>query len=134
MSTHLSQASHLLEDQARVTQRTMLESLKRHRDLLVSTQELLQRRDQSRDGNTVEMLKKRISANEAKLKTLKTSAATAAAATTGDSSSVGLYDAQIEKFTNNINSVCMVYLLHCMHVHIFFRRNINIPDIFAIMC
>ncbi|KAF9365928.1 Sorting nexin mvp1 [Mortierella sp. NVP85] len=104
MSTHLSQASHLLEDQARVTQRTMLESLKRHRDLLVSTQELLQRRDQSRDGNTVEMLKKRITANEAKLKTLKTSAATAAAATTGDSSSVGLYDTQIEKVTNNINS------------------------------
>ncbi|KAG0217548.1 Sorting nexin mvp1 [Mortierella sp. GBA43] len=103
ISTHIAQASHLLDDQARVTQRDMIENLKRHRDLLVSMQELMQRRDQSRDGNTIEMLKKRIVTNETKLKALKNSAETAAAAST-DSSSASVYGPQIEKITNNINS------------------------------
>ncbi|KAF9101153.1 Sorting nexin mvp1 [Mortierella sp. AM989] len=107
VSSHFNQASGLLEDEARSTQRVMVESLKRHRDLLISVQELLQRRDQSREGNVAETLKKRITSNEAKLKTLKTSAATATAASSASRSredSVGLYDAQIEKVTNNINS------------------------------
>ncbi|KAG0370067.1 Sorting nexin mvp1 [Gamsiella multidivaricata] len=109
ISSHINQTSHLLEDQARTTHRAMVENLKRHRDLLVSTQELLQRRDRSREGNAAEMLKKRIASNEAKLKTLRNSAASAAGASGngaagGDSSSAGVYDAQIEKITNNINS------------------------------
>ncbi|KAF8915303.1 Sorting nexin mvp1, partial [Dissophora ornata] len=105
ISTHFNQTSHLLEEQAKSTHRVLVENLKRHRDLLVSVQELMQRRDQSREGNVAEMLKKRIASNEAKLKTLRASAATAAAAAGGgDRSSVGLYDSQIEKVTNNINS------------------------------
>ncbi|KAF8969779.1 Sorting nexin mvp1 [Entomortierella lignicola] len=105
IGTRFNLASGLLEEQARSTQHGMVESLKRHRDLLVSVQELLQRRDHSREGNTAEMLKKRIASNEAKLNTLKTSAANAAAASSSPGSSgdsVGLYDAQIEKVANNI--------------------------------
>ncbi|KAF9996555.1 Sorting nexin mvp1 [Entomortierella chlamydospora] len=109
VSSHFNQASGLLEEEARETQRGMVEALKRHRDLLISVQELLQRRDQSREGNVAEMLKKRIASNEAKLNTLKTSAANAAAAAasnsgSGSRDSIGLYDAQIEKVKNNIES------------------------------
>ncbi|KAF9988229.1 sorting nexin, partial [Modicella reniformis] len=104
ISSHFTQTSQLLDEQARVSQREMIEGLKRHRDLLVSVQELMQRRDLSREGSIAEMMKKRIVSNEAKLKALKTSAETAANAATADSSSAGLYDAQIEKVTNNITS------------------------------
>ncbi|KAG0199650.1 Sorting nexin mvp1 [Mortierella sp. GBA30] len=108
IGSHFNRASGLVEEQARATQRGMVESLKRHRDLLVSVKELLLRRDQSREGNVAEMLKKRIASNETKLKALRTSAATAAAAaansTSGDSSGAGIYDVQIEKTINNINS------------------------------
>ncbi|KAG0317639.1 Sorting nexin mvp1 [Dissophora globulifera] len=105
ISMHINQTSHMLEEQAKNTHRVMVESLKRHRDLLVSMQELMQRRDQSREGSVAEMLKKRIASNEAKLKTLKASAATAAAnaanAGSGDGSQ---YDEKIEKVSNNIIS------------------------------
>ncbi|KAI1311061.1 Sorting nexin mvp1 [Mortierella claussenii] len=116
ISSHFSQASGLLEVQARATQQGMVESLKRHRDLLVSVQELMQRRDHSREGNVAEMLKKRIATNETRLKALETSAAnaiqaaqaTASAAGGGGAAAVGdaagVYDAQIEKVTNNINT------------------------------
>ncbi len=109
ISAHFNKTSNLVEDQARATQTGMVESLKRHRDLLVSVKELLQRRDQSREGNVAEMLKKRIANNETKLKALRASASTAAAAATNSASSdgtaAGIYDAQIEKVVNNIQSV-----------------------------
>ncbi|KAG9327731.1 hypothetical protein KVV02_000177 [Mortierella alpina] len=110
ISAHFNKTANLVEDQARATQTGMVESLKRHRDLLVSVKELLQRRDQSREGNVAEMLKKRIANNETKLKALRASAATAAAAAasansaSGDSTAAGIYDAQIEKVVNNIHS------------------------------
>ncbi|KAF9911933.1 Sorting nexin mvp1 [Lobosporangium transversale] len=112
IGSHFSQTSGLLEEQAHATQRGMVENLKRHRDLLVSVQELLQRRDYSKEGSLSEVLRKRIASNENKLKSLKNSAETAAAATPNSGSgspsavgdSVGLYDAQIERVTNNINS------------------------------
>ncbi|KAF9160112.1 Sorting nexin mvp1 [Mortierella sp. AD011] len=103
IGTHISQVSNFLDEQAKATQRGMVEDLKRHRDLLVSVKELLQRRDRLREAGTIETLEKRIAANEAKLKTLTTSAAAAAA---GDSSAgePGTYDAQIERITNHCNS------------------------------
>ncbi|KAF9912184.1 Sorting nexin mvp1 [Linnemannia zychae] len=112
IGSHFSQASALMDHQARSAQQGMVESLKRHRDLLISVRELFQRRDRIREGNMSEMLKKRIASNEAKLKTLRTSAANANGAggaadggvSGSDSASIGLYDAQIEKVTNNINS------------------------------
>lgn len=70
-----------------------------------------------------EILKKRIASNEAKLKTLRTSATNASGGgatgnaegggggggvTGSNSASIGLYDAQIEKVTNNINSVSFI--------------------------
>ncbi|KAF9123132.1 Sorting nexin mvp1 [Mortierella sp. 14UC] len=115
IGSHFSQASTLMDLQARSAQQGMVESLKRHRDLLISVRELFQRRDRIREGNMSEMLKKRIASNEAKLKTLRASATNASGAggagaadggVSGSSSaSIGLYDAQIEKVTNNINSV-----------------------------
>ncbi|KAG0376091.1 sorting nexin [Mortierella sp. AD032] len=113
IGSHFSQASTLMDIQARSAQQGMVESLKRHRDLLISVRELFQRRDRIREGNMSEMLKKRITSNEAKLKTLRTSAANASNGASGaadggvtgsSSASIGLYDAQIEKVTNNINS------------------------------
>ncbi|OAQ30072.1 hypothetical protein K457DRAFT_1831794 [Linnemannia elongata AG-77] len=122
IGTHFSQASTLMEVQARAAQQGMVESLKRHRDLLISVRELFQRRDRIREGNMAEMLKKRIASNEAKLKTLRTSATNAAGGSGGggaavgngegggggvtgsNSASIGLYDEKIEKITNNINS------------------------------
>ncbi|ORZ17446.1 hypothetical protein BCR41DRAFT_304804 [Lobosporangium transversale] len=92
IGSHFSQTSGLLEEQAHATQRGMVENLKRHRDLLVSVQELLQRRDYSKEGSLSEVLRKRIASNENKLNP----------SAVGDS--VGLYDAQIERVTNNINS------------------------------
>jgi len=106
----------VLEEQAKAMQRGMVEDLKRHRDLLVSVGELLERRDRSREGTMVGILQKRITSNEAKLRGLKASAAAAAsaavaaaraegsvsAANLGDP---GAYEAQTEKVTNNIHSV-----------------------------
>ena len=113
ISAHFNKTANLVEDQARATQTGMVESLKRHRDLLVSVKELLQRRDQSREGNVAEMLKKRIANNETKLKALRASASTAATAAaansaSGDSGAAGIYDAQIEKVVNNIHSVSLI--------------------------
>ncbi|KAF9431543.1 Sorting nexin mvp1 [Entomortierella beljakovae] len=103
IGSHLSQTSNVLEEQAKATQRGVVEDLKRHRDLLVSVMELVQRRDRLRESGVVENLKKRISTNETKLKTLTTSAAAAAA---GDpvAGEPGSYDEKIEKVTFNINS------------------------------
>ncbi|KAF9951868.1 Sorting nexin mvp1 [Mortierella alpina] len=115
IGSHICQASNVLEEQAKAMQRGMVEDLKRHRDLLVSVGELLERRDRSREGTMVGILQKRITSNEAKLRGLKASAAAAAsaavtaaraeggvsAANLGDP---GAYDAQIEKVTNNIHS------------------------------
>ena len=110
IGTHLQQTGNLLEHESRDTRQGMVESLKRHRDLLVSLKELLLRRDHARDtGNITEVLKRRVTANEAKLKTLRASAVTAATAATSNNAdpaaAAGLYDAQIEKVLHNIHSV-----------------------------
>lgn len=110
----MGQASSVLEVQARATQRGIVEDLKRHRDLLVSVMELLQRRERAREGGLVEMLKKRITNQEQKLTHLRTTAAaTAAAAARTEGAGEGgygggdpgIYDAQIEKLVQNIQSV-----------------------------
>ncbi|KAG0301136.1 sorting nexin [Linnemannia gamsii] len=113
IGSHMGQASSVLEVQARATQRGIVEDLKRHRDLLVSVMELLQRRERAREGGLVEMLKKRITNQEQKLTHLRTTAAaTAAAAARTEGAGEGgygggdpgIYDAQIEKLVQNIQS------------------------------
>ncbi|KAF9332127.1 Sorting nexin mvp1 [Podila minutissima] len=115
ISTKITQASHLTEENALATQQGVVENLKRHRDLLVSVRELLQRRDHSREGGLAETLKKRIASNETKLKAARAavSAAITAAANAASGAPVSVpaessaaisYEAQIEKLTHNIIS------------------------------
>ncbi|KAI9232334.1 MAG: hypothetical protein BYD32DRAFT_428647 [Podila humilis] len=113
ISTKITQASHLTEENAAATQQGVVENLKRHRDLLVSVKELLQRRDHSREGGLAETLKKRIASNETKLKAARASvsaAITAAANAASGAPSSGSaeppstfsYEVQIEKLTHSI--------------------------------
>ncbi|KAG0302139.1 Sorting nexin mvp1 [Dissophora globulifera] len=107
IASHFGQASFALEEQGKAIQREMVEDLKRHRDLLVSVKELLQRHDRSREAGTIEALQKRISNNMAKLDTLKEAAMAAASAAgaandTNSALDYGAHDMQIEKITNNI--------------------------------
>ncbi|KAG0263311.1 Sorting nexin mvp1 [Linnemannia exigua] len=113
IGSHMGQASNLLEEQARATQRGIVEDLKRHRDLLVSVMELMQRRERAREGGLVEMLKKRIANQEQKLTHLRTTAAaTAAGAARAEGAGnggyggdePGIYDTQIEKLVLSIQS------------------------------
>ncbi|KAG0056308.1 Sorting nexin mvp1 [Gryganskiella cystojenkinii] len=109
IGTHLQQTGSLLEHESRDIRQGMVESLKRHRDLLVSVKELLLRRDYARDsGNITEVLKKRVTANETRLKSLRASATTAATAATSNNAdpvaATAIYDAQIEKVLHNIHS------------------------------
>ncbi|KAK5821463.1 hypothetical protein F5H01DRAFT_337215 [Linnemannia elongata] len=113
IGSHMGQASNVLEEQARATQRGVVEDLKRHRDLLVSVMELMQRRERAKESGLVETLKKRITNQEQKLTHLRTTAAATAAAAAraegaGDGgyggSEPGIYDAQIEKLVQNIQS------------------------------
>ncbi|KAF9578816.1 sorting nexin [Lunasporangiospora selenospora] len=116
ISVHLTTVSNILDEQARATQRGMVESLKRHRDLLVSVSEMLHRRDQSRskEGSVAEMLKKRIVTNEAKLKSLRAASASSTAESNsgsgvGSAAAVGVsgnnsHDGQIERVANSIDS------------------------------
>ncbi|KAF9206264.1 sorting nexin [Podila verticillata] len=73
IGSHISQTSLLLEEQGIAIQRGMVEDLKRHRDLLVSLMELLQRRDRNNFFSLTEALKKRIESNEIKLKNAQVS-------------------------------------------------------------
>ncbi|KAF9545475.1 Sorting nexin mvp1 [Mortierella hygrophila] len=113
VGSHIGQASNALEEQARATQRGVVEDLKRHRDLLASVMELMQRRERARESGLVETLKKRITNQEQKLAHLRTTAAATAAAAAraegaGDGGygggEAGMYDAQIEKLVQNIQS------------------------------
>ncbi|KAG9069558.1 sorting nexin [Linnemannia hyalina] len=115
VGSHIGQASNALEEQARATQRGVVEDLKRHRDLLVSVMELMQRRERAKESGLVEMLKKRITNQEQKLTHLRTTAAATAAAAAaaraegaGDGGygggEPGIYDAQIEKLVQGIQS------------------------------
>ncbi|KAF9924536.1 Sorting nexin mvp1 [Linnemannia zychae] len=113
IGSHMGQASNVLESQAQMIQRGIVEDLKRHRDLLVSVMELLQRRELSREGGLVEMLKKRIASQEQKLTHLRTTAAaTAAGAARSENgqegghtgADLGIYDAQIEQLVQNIQT------------------------------
>ncbi|KAG0319775.1 Sorting nexin mvp1 [Dissophora globulifera] len=107
IASHFGQASFALEEQGKAIQREMVEDLKRHRDLLVSVKELLQRHDRSREAGTIEALQKRISNNMTKLDTLKEAAMAAASAAgaandTNSALDYGAHDMQIEKITNNL--------------------------------
>ncbi|KAF8944069.1 Sorting nexin mvp1 [Haplosporangium gracile] len=113
IGSHMGQASNVLEEQAKATQRGIVEDLKRHRDLLVSVMELMQRRERAKGDGLVETLKKRITNQEQKLTHLRTTAAataTAAASAEGGGDGgygggePGIYDAQIEKLVQNIQS------------------------------
>ncbi|KAF9097350.1 Sorting nexin mvp1 [Mortierella sp. GBA35] len=114
IGSHIGQASNVMEEHARAAQRGIVEDLKCHRDLLVSVKELLQRCDRSKERGLVEMLKKRIANQEQKLTHLRTTAAATAAAAAraegggdgsgGGGAEPGIYDAQIEKLVQNIQS------------------------------
>ncbi|KAF9577655.1 sorting nexin, partial [Lunasporangiospora selenospora] len=106
IGTHMGQASNVLEEQSKATQRGMVEELKRHRDLSISFMELLQRRDRSREGGLIESLQRRIKANEEKLAVVKTNASNAVAAAaaareagTEASNDFDVYDSQLERLT-----------------------------------
>ncbi|KAG0017463.1 Sorting nexin mvp1 [Podila clonocystis] len=97
IGSHISQSSLLLEEQGNAIQRGMVEDLKRHRDLLVSLMELLQRRDRNNFFSLTQTLKKRIEANEIKLKNARTSV------TSGPPDvDPGQFESMIEKLTASI--------------------------------
>ncbi|KAK3821589.1 MAG: hypothetical protein J3Q66DRAFT_333700 [Benniella sp.] len=103
IGSHMNKTSNILEDQAKVLQRGMIEDLKRHRDLQVSLIELLQRCERAREATMIETLQKRIAGNETKLKSLEASVAAAIASSgdeePGDSRAL---DASMEKIKTNI--------------------------------
>ncbi|KAG0025775.1 Sorting nexin mvp1 [Podila clonocystis] len=97
IGSHISQSSLLLEEQGIAIQRGMVEDLKRHRDLLVSLMELLQRRDRNNFFSLTQTLKKRIEANEIKLKNAQ------ASVTSGPPDvDPGQFESIIEKLTASI--------------------------------
>ncbi|KAF9373014.1 Sorting nexin mvp1 [Podila verticillata] len=97
IGTHISQTSLLLEEQGIAIQRGMVEDLKRHRDLLVSLMELLQRRDRNNFFFLTETLKKRIESNEIKLKNAQESV------TSGPPDvDPGQFESLIEKLTMSV--------------------------------
>ncbi|CAO3674287.1 unnamed protein product [Umbelopsis ramanniana] len=66
VSTHIMKASTILEDKSVAATNGILENLKRHRDLLVSFKELLERKDRLA-VNQIDALNKRISTNQTKV-------------------------------------------------------------------
>jgi hypothetical protein len=102
----MNKTSNILEDQAKVLQRGMIEDLKRHRDLQVSLIELLQRCERAKEATMIETLQKRLASNETKLKSLEASVAAAIASSgdeeAGDSRAL---DASMEKIKTNIATV-----------------------------
>lgn len=78
----------------------MVEDLKRHRDLLVSLMELLQRRDRNNFFFLTQTLKKRIESNEIKLKNAQ------ASVTSGPPDvNPGQFESMIEKLAASIAAV-----------------------------
>lgn len=78
----------------------MVEDLKRHRDLLVSLMELLQRRDRNNYFSLTQTLKKRIESNEIKLRS------TQASVTSGPPDvDPGQFESMVEKLTASIAAV-----------------------------
>ncbi|KAF9323143.1 sorting nexin [Podila minutissima] len=73
IGSHTSQSSLLLEEQGIAIQQGVVEDLKRHRDLLVSLLELLQRRDRNNFFFLSQTLTKRIESNDIKLKNAQAS-------------------------------------------------------------
>ncbi|KAG0095260.1 Sorting nexin mvp1 [Podila epicladia] len=99
IGSHINQSSLLLEEQGIAIQRGMVEDLKRHRDLLVSLMELLQRRDRNNFFFLTQTLKKRIESNEIKLKNAQTSV------TSGPPDvNPGQFESMIEKLTASIDA------------------------------
>ncbi|KAF9313360.1 sorting nexin [Podila horticola] len=97
IGSHISQTSILLEEHGIAIQRGMVEDLKRHRDLLVSLMELLQRRDRNNYFSLTQTLKKRIESNEIKLRS------TQASVTSGPPDvDPGQFESMVEKLTASI--------------------------------
>ncbi|KEZ45258.1 hypothetical protein SAPIO_CDS2046 [Scedosporium apiospermum] len=70
MGKHLRTGQSLLEDESRAWEAGVLEDLKRQRDGLMSMRDMFDRRDRL-DRDNIPYLEKRITANEAKLATLR---------------------------------------------------------------
>ncbi|CAG8461226.1 8995_t:CDS:10 [Diversispora eburnea] len=70
IATHFQKTSTIMEEAATATLETVLENLKRHRDLLVSFKETFERKNKLND-DSIETLNNRIKANQAKLAPLK---------------------------------------------------------------
>ncbi|GAB5588904.1 Sorting nexin mvp1 [Umbelopsis nana] len=66
VSTHIMKASTILEDKSAAATNGILENLKRHRDLLVSFKELLERKEKLA-VNQIDALNKRINFNQTKV-------------------------------------------------------------------
>ncbi|KAG0230323.1 hypothetical protein B0O80DRAFT_441321 [Mortierella sp. GBAus27b] len=103
IGSHMNKTSSILEDQAKALQRGMAEDLKRHRDLLVSLVELLQRRERAREPRTIDNLQKRIGTSETKLQGLQTSATAAAGGDEG-AGDLKTLEVSIEKLKASIAS------------------------------
>ncbi|GJJ72379.1 sorting nexin-8 [Entomortierella parvispora] len=106
IGSHLGHASNIMESQAKATQQGIVEDLKRHRDLLVSVMQLLQRHEFSRQDSRTEMVHRRLAANDAKLKALKSVSTAAASAPPGSANSDNQIEneAQIESIANAIQA------------------------------
>ncbi|KAF9995707.1 Sorting nexin mvp1 [Modicella reniformis] len=108
IGSHMNKTSSILEEQAKSLQRSMVEDLKRLRDLQISLMELLQRYERSREAGIIETLRKRITANETKLKAVQASAVAAAAAAAAggnqDAGDLSAFESQIEKVGASIAS------------------------------
>lgn len=107
IGSHIGNASNMMESQAKATQEGIVEDLKRHRDLLVSLMQLLQRHEYSRQDARAEMVYRRLAANDAKLKALKAVPTSGASATSGSAINENPNDneALIETITSAIQAV-----------------------------
>lgn len=106
IGSHISQTSLLLEEQGIEIQRGIVEDLKRHRDLLVSLMELLQRRDRNNFFSLTETLKMRIESNEIRLKNAQ------ASVTSGPPDvDPGQFESLIETLTTSIAAVSVYFCL-----------------------
>ncbi|KAL1925654.1 uncharacterized protein VTP21DRAFT_537 [Calcarisporiella thermophila] len=70
ISAHMQRGGSILEDQTRAAYDGILESLKRHRDLLVSLRNLFERKDRL-GVDTIDTLQKRIQHNQNKLDSIR---------------------------------------------------------------
>ncbi|CAJ0747867.1 1593_t:CDS:2, partial [Entrophospora sp. SA101] len=120
VSSHFQHASTIMEDAATSILETVLEDLKRHRDLLLSFKDTFERRDRL-VIDTSETLNNRISINQAKLKSLSSQK-------TSDPEDEGDLKVQLRK--QNFVRYCMHSELNLLHkssafVSLLYRNFIN---------